>query len=59
MANTKMEFMFQISYATLITRLLTWVFSDIKVNYSYISDLGELFHANQMKDGEHKDGIYF
>ena len=50
---------FQNYYATPLIRLLVRVISDIKVNYSYVSDLGEMFHTNQLKDGECKGAIVF
>ena len=50
---------FQIPYATLIIRLLVRVISDLKVNFKYLSDLDELFHTKQFKDGKYNGVNYF
>ena len=59
MSNTVVTFIFQISYATPIIKLLIRVISDPKVTYNYLSDLHEILYSIKMKDGEYKDGIYF
>ena len=60
MANTKMEFIFQISYATPILWLRIRVISDNKINYNYLSDLDEMFHTKQLKIGKYNgDNYYF
>ena len=38
------DIFFQISYATLIIRLLIMVISDLKVNFNYLWDLNEMFY---------------
>ena len=50
MANTVVTFMFQISYATPITRLLIRVISDLKFNFNYSWVLDEIFYIKQLKD---------
>ena len=45
MAKTKIPFISQIYYATLIIRLSIRVISDLEVNYNYLSDLDEMFHT--------------
>ena len=50
MANTTVTIVFHRSYATHIIKLLTRVIGDLKVNYSYISDLDEMFHIKQLRD---------
>ena len=38
-------------------RLLIWVISDLKVNY--LSDLHEICHTKQLKDGKCNEDNYF
>ena len=52
MENTMMAFIFQISYATPVITLLIRVISDLKANHNYLSDLDEIFHTKQLKNGE-------
>ena len=59
MANTMVTIIFQISYATPIIRLLIRVISDLKVNYNYLSDLDEMFHTKQLRNGEYNSDNYF
>ena len=58
-ANTKMEFIFQILYATPIVRLLIREIRDLEVNYNYLSDLDEMFHTKPLKNGEYNSDNYF
>ena len=48
-----MAFILQISYATLIVKLLIRVISDLKVTYNYLLDLNEILYTNLLKDGEY------
>ena len=59
MANTMMKFIFQISDATPIIRLLIWVISDLEVNFNYLSDLDEMFCTKQLGNGEYNSDNYF
>ena len=61
MDNTKMEFIFQVSYATPIIRLLISVISFLKIdfNFNYLSDLNEMFHTRQLKSGGYNSDNYF
>ena len=59
MANTKMEIIFQITYATPIIRLLIRVISDLKINFNYLSDLNEMFLTKQLKSGKYNSDNYF
>ena len=43
MANTMETIIFQISYATLIIKLLIRVISDLKVTYNYLLDYLKFF----------------
>ena len=54
MGNTVVTFIFQIPYATPITRLLIRVISDLKFNFKYLWDLDEMFFT---KDGEYNDKV--
>ena len=54
-----MAFLFQISYATPVIKLLIRVISDLKANFNYLSDLHEMFHTKQMKNGEYNSANYF
>ena len=45
-------FIFQISDATPIIRLLIRVISDLKVNLNYLWDLDEMFYTKEFEDGE-------
>ena len=51
MGNAMVTIIFQISDATPIIRLLIRVINDLKVNVNYLSDLDEMFHTKQLKDG--------
>ena len=59
MVNTVVTFIFQISYATPIIRLLIRVISALKVNFNYLWDLDEMFYTKQLKDGEYNGDNYF
>ena len=59
MAITMMIFIFQIYSATPIIRLLIRVISDLEVTHNYLSDLNEMFHIKQLKDGECNGDNYF
>ena len=59
MANAVVTFIFQVSYATPITRLLIRVISNLKVTFSYLSDLDEIVYTNQLKEGEYSGDINF
>ena len=58
MENTMMAFIFQISYATPVITLLIRVISDLKANHNYLSDLDEIFHTKQLKNGEYNSENY-
>ena len=58
MESTMIAFIFQNSYATPIIRLLIRVISDLKANYKYLSDLDEMFHTKQLKNGEYNSDNY-
>ena len=59
MENTTMAFMYRISYASPIIKLLIRIFSDLKANYNYLSDLDEMFHTKQLRNGEYNSDNYF
>ena len=59
MANAMVTIIFQISDAMTIIRLLIRVISDLKVNFNYWWDLGDLFYTKQLKDGECNGVNYF
>ena len=59
MESTMMAFLFQISYATPVIKLLIRVISDLKANFNYLSDLDEMFHTKQLRNGEYNSGNYF
>ena len=59
MANTKMESIFQFSYATPIFRLQIRVISDLKINYNYLSYLDEMFHTKRLKSVENNSDIIY
>ena len=59
MESTMMAFLFQISYATPVIKLLIRVISDLKANFNYLSDLDEMFHTKQLKNGECNSANYF
>ena len=59
MVNTKMALIFQIYYATPIIRLIIGVISDLKVACNYLSDLDEMFHTKQLRNGKYKSDNYF
>ena len=50
MESTMMAFLFQISYATPVIRLLIRVISDPKANFNYLSDLDEMFHTKAIEE---------
>ena len=51
MENTMMAFIFQ----TLLIRVII----DLKANYNYLSDLDEIFHIKQLRNGEYNSDNYF
>ena len=59
MENTTMAFIYRISYDSPIIKLLIRIFSDLKANYNYLSDLDEMFYTKQLKDGECNGDNYF
>ena len=59
MENTTMAFVYRISYASPIIMLLIKIFSDLKANYNYLSDLDEMFHTKQLRNGEYNSDNYF
>ena len=55
-----MTFIFQIYYASPIIKLLVRIFSDLnKANYNYSSDLDEMLHTRQLRNGEYNSDNYF
>ena len=52
MKNTTIAFIYRISYASPIIELLIRVVSDIKATFNYLSDLDEIFHTKQLKNGK-------
>ena len=54
-----MAFIYLISYASPIIKLLIRIFSDLKANYNYLSDLDEMFHTKQLRNGEYNSDNYF
>ena len=50
MENTMMAFIYRISHASPIIKLLIRVISDLKANYNYLSELDEIFHTKQLKN---------
>ena len=59
MANTVVIFIFQISYAMPIIRVLIRVISDLKVTCNYLLDLNEILYSDQSEDGEYYGDNYF
>ena len=59
MESTMMAFLFQVSYATPVIKLLIRVISDLKANFNYSSDLDEMFYPKQLKNGEYNSANYF
>ena len=54
-----MAFIYRISYASPIIKLLIRIISDLKANYNYLSDLDDMFHAKQLRNGKYNSDNYF